>query len=199
MAYHGNLLNISRCPHCSVDTPHLQLQQKFVTADFKGSFQREWANYLCNRCGGIVLAWSNKGSDLIQKMYPAAIEVDIEVPERAREYLEQSINSISAPAGAVMLAASAVDAMLKFKGLNEGTLYTRIELAVKQNLITEEMARWAHEVRLDANDQRHADENANLPTSSDADKVIEFTQALAAFLFVLPARVTRGLQNAQKS
>lgn len=199
MANHGALLNISRCPHCSVDTPHLISQGTFGTADFKGGSERVWANYLCSRCGGVVLAWSNKGSSIIQKMYPAAIEVDSEVPDRAREYLEQAVNSISAPAGAVMLAASSVDAMLKSKGLTEGSLYTRIESAVKQSLITEEMARWAHEVRLDANDQRHADQNSNLPTSLDAEKVIEFTQALAAFLFVLPARVTRGIQNAQKS
>ena len=54
------------------------------------------------------------------------------------------------------------------------------------------MAAWAHEVRLDANDQRHADEGAPLPAEADAAKVIEFAKALAEFLFVLPARVARG-------
>jgi hypothetical protein len=50
------------------------------------------------------------------------------IPDRAREYLEQAISSISAPAGAIMLAASSVDAMLKEKGLNSGKLYSRINL-----------------------------------------------------------------------
>jgi hypothetical protein len=54
------------------------------------------------------------------------------------------------------------------------------------------MKLWAHEVRLDANDQRHADESAPLPSEADAKKAIEFAQALAQFLFVLPALVTRG-------
>ena len=91
-----------------------------------------------------------------------------------------------------MLTASAVDAMLKDKGYKDGSLYARIGAAAKDNLITNEMASWAHEIRLDANDQRHADENAPLPNSADAEKVIEFASALAQFLFVLPARVERG-------
>ena len=91
-----------------------------------------------------------------------------------------------------MLCASSVDAMLKNKGLVKGNLYNRIQEASQKNLVTEEMAIWAHEIRLDANDERHADEESALPTESDAKKCIEFTQALGDFLFVLPARVKRG-------
>lgn len=94
-----------------------------------------------------------------------------------------------------MLTASAVDAMLKDKGYKEGTLNNRIDLAAKDNLITAEMAAWAHEIRLDANDQRHADEGASLPGTADAQKAIEFANALAQFLYVLPARVERGRKN----
>ena len=91
-----------------------------------------------------------------------------------------------------MLAASSIDAMLKDKGLKKGSLNDRIDEASKKNLITAEMALWAHEIRLDANDQRHADENAPLPTEADVKKVIEFARALAEFMFVLPDMVTRG-------
>lgn len=94
-----------------------------------------------------------------------------------------------------MLAASSVDAMLKEKGYTEGNLYPRIEQAVKDHLITKEMSKWAHQVRLDANDQRHADESAELPTEVDAKKTIQFAQALAEFLFVLPAMVEQGLKE----
>jgi hypothetical protein len=82
--------------------------------------------------------------------------------------------------------------MLKEKGLKKGALYHRIEEAAKNGLITSEMAAWAHEVRLDANDERHADESAGLPTDEDAKKCIEFTRALGDLMFVLPARVERG-------
>lgn len=93
-----------------------------------------------------------------------------------------------------MLAATAVDAMLKARGYPSGTLNQRIEKAAADHVITADMAQWAHDVRLDANDQRHADENAELPSDADAKRCVEFAQALAEFLFVLPARVQRGLK-----
>jgi predicted protein tyrosine phosphatase len=95
-----------------------------------------------------------------------------------------------------MLAASAVDAMLKVKGLSDGNLYSRIEKAVSDHLITADMSKWAHEVRLDANDQRHADEAAKLPTEEDASRVIDFVLSLGEILFVLPKRVQRGIERA---
>ncbi|MDR6575147.1 hypothetical protein J2X88_000006 [Pseudomonas extremaustralis] len=118
--------------------------------------------------------------------------MDDSVPDRAKQFLNQAINSIHAPSGAVMLAASSVDAMLKEIGLSQGNLYSRIKLAAEGHLITNEMAEWAHEVRLDANDQRHADEDAGLPDETDAQRSIEFVMALAQFLFVLPSRVRSG-------
>ena len=75
------------------------------------------------------------------------------------------------------------------------TLYNRIEGTAENHSITPEMADWAHEVRLDANDQRHADEAAELPKMEDAESVIEFARALAEFLLVLPPRVQRGRSN----
>lgn len=129
-------------------------------------------------------------------MFPKPREVDPAIPNVAGAYLLQALQSLSAPAGAVMLAASAVDAMLKGKGLIEGNLYSRINQAAKSNLITDEMARWAHEVRLDANDQRHADKDAPLPSEADARRVVDFALALGQFLFVLPSRVKHGLDEA---
>ena len=79
--------------------------------------------------------------------------------------------------------------------LNLEKAVARIEEAAKNHLITSEMAAWAHDVRLDANDQRHADVAASLPTTADAQKCVEFARALAEFLFVLPARVQRGRQQ----
>ena len=98
-----------------------------------------------------------------------------------------------------MLAASAVDAMLKAKGLKEGSLYRRIDEAAKTQLITEEMAAWAHDVRLEANDERHADEEYAMKTAEDAKRCIEFTSALAQLLFVLPDKVRRGREAAIKA
>ena len=199
MVLQGSILELDRCVHCGVDKPSLPHVTTLETLDHKETNKRRWSVYKCTRCGGAILAGSPAGNRNIYEMYPAPIHVDSEIPERPREYLEQAINSISSPAGAVMLTASAIDAMLKAKGLKDGSLYNRIKQAVEINLITEEMSVWAHDVRLDANDQRHADDNAPLPTIDDAKRVIEFSQALATFLFVLPARVQRGINSANKS
>jgi len=157
---------------------------------------RYWKVYECQRCGGLVTAASNTGNGAIAEMYPSRTEVDQAIPQAARDYLSQAISSIHAPAGAVMLTASAVDAMLKAKNYKDGSLYTRINQAATDFLITNDMGKWAHEIRLDANDQRHADEGAALPSESDARKCVEFALALAQFLFVLPSRVERGLEQA---
>ncbi|WPC29772.1 DUF4145 domain-containing protein [Pseudomonas moraviensis] len=193
---HGGSLGLNRCPHCNVAKPNMAAQVHFVTENDRGDARRDWRAYACQTCGGAVLAVTiapNHGVEYdILNVWPSERRVDESIPERARSFLEQSIASVHAPAGAVMLAASAVDAMLKDKGFKAGNLYKRIDEAKDQHLITPEMAEWAHEVRLEANDQRHADEEAPLPSDADAGRVIEFAVALAQFLFVLPARVDRG-------
>ncbi len=129
-------------------------------------------------------------------MYPQALLLDEAIPDRARNFLDQAINTIHAPAGSIMLSASSVDAMLKKIGYKEGSLYSRIDQARDDHIITDDMANWAHAVRLGANDQRHADEAADLPNESDAQRCIDFVMALGQLLFVLPKRVEKGLKDA---
>lgn len=156
-----------------------------------------WVTYSCSRCGGVVLAAGPAFGQAITEQYPSGSSVDEALPERARIFLRQAMDTLHAPSGAVMLAASAVDAMLKAKNLTEGSLYSRIDKAAVERIITPEMALWAHEVRLDANDQRHADEAVALPTTDDAKKSVDFVVALGQFMFTLPNRVQRGLREAK--
>ena len=84
----------------------------------------------------MVTAWALKINEKVEEWFPAAQSVNESIPERPRAYLQQAMESMHAPAGAVMLAASAVDAMLKMKGLTDGNLYTRIDKAAKDHIIT---------------------------------------------------------------
>ena len=186
-------LSLSRCPHCSVANPNLQMRHQTESSDHEGGNLRRWRFYECGKCGGFVTASAEQFNQPAREIFPSSTEIDENIPERAKSYLEQAVASVHAPAGAVMLAASSVDAMLKEKNYRTGSLYQRIEQAVHDNLLTTEMADWAHEVRLDANDQRHADEEATLPNENDAQKVIDFATAIAEYLFVLPARIQQGL------
>lgn len=191
-------LAIARCPHCNVDKPNLTTVAQFQTNTYNNSYQRYWRAYSCQRCGGVTTAWSNNSSGTIHQKFPESLKVDDSIPTRAKAYLEQAIDSKHAPAGSIMLSASSVDSMLKDKGYKKGSLYTRINKAIEDHLITKEMGEWAHEVRLDANDQRHADEQAELPNEQDAQKIIDFTMALAQFLFVMPSRVQAGIKQAKE-
>ena len=189
-------LQLPRCPHCNVNNPNLAWIHHCETNDHSGQILRRWGIYKCANCGCLVTAWAmNFGEESIQ-VFPEPQSLDELIPERPRAYLHQAIESLHSPAGAVMLAASSVDSMLKMKGYKENSLYSRIEQAAKDHLITVDMAKWAHDVRLDANDQRHADDNAPLPSVEDAKRCVDFAQALAQFLFVLPARVQRGIAEA---
>ncbi len=188
-------LELTRCPHCGVSSPNLDKRHLIITESQTGQGRRWWQFYECGRCGGVVTAAAETNGGLVSEMYPIGQIVDISIPNPAASYLSQTMESLHAPAGAVMLAASSVDAMLKAKGYTKGNLYSRIDRAAEDHLITLEMALWAHEIRLDANDQRHADEMAMSPKEEDARRVLEFALALGQFLFVLPSRISRGRKN----
>ncbi len=192
----GRLLPLERCPHCNVAIPSLTHCASADTSAHGSGQRRRWACYSCASCGGVTLAVASLDETNlafeITDMWPAAKEVSDALPERAAMVLRQALDSLHAPSAAVMLAASAVDAMLKARGFKKGTLSKRIKEAEASHLITADMAAWAHEVRLDANEQRHSDEDAPLPDQVDARKAVDFAIALGDFLFTLPAQVSRG-------
>jgi hypothetical protein len=188
-------LALARCPHCGIANPLLGRCIHVSTSGKGGA--RNWHLFACSVCGGVTMVSTPHGAVNVLECYPSPEMLDSIIPARPREYLTQAKESISQPIGSIVCAAGAVDAMLKAKGLNTGSLNARIDEAASKHLITAEMGKWAHQIRLDANDQRHADENAPLPTTQDAERCYDFAVALAQFLFVLPARVTRGIQQTQ--
>lgn len=186
-------LALERCPYCGIAKPFLKYAHR-ISIDGSAS-GIGWSMYLCTTCRGCVCALGVAGR-WAEKIIPAIDSVAESIPDKPRNLLSQAKNSLAAPAGSVMLSASAIDAMLKERGLVDGSLYKRIDGAVTSHLITQDMADWAHYVRLDANDQRHADVTATLPTIDDAKKCLDFALALAEVLFVLPARVREGMSGA---
>jgi hypothetical protein len=121
----------------------------------------------------------------------------VEIPDPARRYLQQAIETLHAPDAAAVMAGSAVDAMLKHHKLIEGSVYTRIDLAVSQHILTAAMGEWAHEVRLGSNRPRHADKENPHISPQQAQRSVEFVEALGDFLFVLSSRVTKGIEDAR--
>lgn len=127
----------------------------------------------------------------LMRSFPEARKASEDIPERARSYLQQALESKHAPDGALMLASSAIDWMLKDKGYKIGSLYSRIEQAVSDNLFTPEMSKWAHEIRLSGNEPRHADEDHLGATVQDVEQILHFAESLGEYLYVLPAKIKK--------
>ena len=191
-ALSDNLI-LSRCPHCAIADPNLRRQHHLDTHDHAGAHLRRWAIYACSSCGGVVSAWAETAGAEIAEHFPAAPRIADTIPGRPRAYLQQALESLHAPAGALLLIASAVDSMLRLKGYVEGSLYARLDKAAAEKLVPGDMPAWAQGVRLDPNDARHADQAAALPSAEDARRAVDFANAMADLLFVLPGRVQRGL------
>lgn len=197
------LTGIARCPHCSIANPLLfrlwETEVPIPRAD--GQWGSMWAAFGCTSCGSVVTAKGTPGSvnerAEIVAIYPEPKAAHADIPERPRRFLQQAFDTLHAPDAAAMLAGSAVDAMLKHFGLTDGSLYSRIDQAVEQTILTAPMAEWAHSVRLGSNRPRHADDANPHVTPEEAATSVEFAEALGQFLFVLAARITRGIERAK--
>ncbi|MCL6706689.1 DUF4145 domain-containing protein [Pseudomonas sp. R2.Fl] len=211
LEFKNPLAGLDRCPQCNVAKPLLDLKWSETTITSHG-FGIHWEAYECSSCNKITLAEGleaptdeygrirrNGPGVVIRVIYPSVKKVDENLPEDAQRYLKQAMETSFAPDASIVMAASAVDAMLKGKSYKEGSLYARIDKAVSDHVLTEGMAQWAHKVRLEANAVRHADEEARVPTADDARKVVEFASALGDFLYVFTARVTEGIKEATPS
>jgi hypothetical protein len=188
-------LPVARCPHCSIANPTLNriwLSQKPIERATPGPIFF-WAIFGCTSCGGVVLARSfSHGNPEVEAIFPPKREVHTDVPEPARRFLSQAIDTLHAPDAAAVMAGSAVDAMLKQLGYPDGSLYSRIDQAVAEHKLTQAMGDWAHEVRLGSNRPRHADAEQPHVSAQEAAQSVEFAEALGQFLFVLTARIDRG-------
>jgi len=91
-----------------------------------------------------------------------------------------------------MLSGSAVDSMLKEVGYEDGSIYSRINEAAEDHVITKAMGEWAHSVRIESNKPRHADLDDPHATQEMAEQSIKFAEALGEYLFALPAQIVRG-------
>ena len=201
----GIVYGVSRCPHCSVAKPLMTCAQS-PTFHREGKYEFYfYFTAFCSHCRHHTLFYAQstenntKNTMEVKRQFPTLVEVDEELPERAKNFLKQAYESRHAPDGALMLAASSIDAMLKDKGLKSGTLYKRIEDATEKNLLTSEMSQWAHEIRLSANEPRHADDDFDGATAQDVEQILEFASALGQYLYSLPARVKKWKSKVNES
>jgi hypothetical protein len=198
------LIGVGRCPHCAIATPLLDRvwYSQGRTAAAVGHPGHFWAAYKCSTCGGIVTARSDGHSAntfFVEEIFPPSKVAHEDIPEPARSFLQQAYETLHAPDASALMAGSAVDAFLKAKSYVKGSLYERIDQALADAVLTQGMADWAHSVRLGANRPRHADADNPHVSPEEAQRSVEFAEALGNFLFVLTARVERGIRAASEA
>lgn len=196
-------LPLNRCPHCQKADPTLAMlypHQKTVRAD--GNTQEMWGVFRCFSCGSLVTTRcyesviSGRLTYLVRDIYPDARAAHEDIPPVARKFLQQAYETLHAPDAAAVMAGSAVDAMLKALNYADGSVYARVEKAVSDNVLTADMGKWAHSVRLGSNRPRHADAENPHVLPEEAKQSVEFAEALGQFLFVLKAQIDRGVRAA---
>lgn len=208
---HGVTHGLERCPHCGVSTPLITIVGDPVFHHTDSIVGYWYYTGQCSKCKDIILFFGyssnttriDNAKRVIRinalKMYPSVESIPNNMPQKAQRFYKQSMESMHAPDGAIMLAASAIDAMLKDKGFSDGSLYSRIELAAKNHLLTEQMKEWAHEIRLSANEPRHADDNFEGASKEDAEQVLQFAKALGEYLYDLPSRIEKWKSKAEEA
>lgn len=160
-----------------------------------------WAAFTCRTCGSVVTtrSFGVNWRGMVEEIFPREKSAHEDIPEPARTFLQQAYETLHAPDAAAVMGGSAVDAMLKHHGYVDGSLYQRIDKALEANLLTKGMADWAHSVRLGSNRPRHADAERPHVTTDEAKQSVDFAEALGNFLFVLTARIERGIKAAEKA
>lgn len=192
------LLDLHRCPNCSVANPLLVKcwASSGVVMPNPAKDAYHWGAYVCTTCNNLVIVsgYALDREFAVRTCTPNPKYAHEDIPEIARKFLQQAFETLHAPDAATLMAGAAVDAMLKALGYTENSLYQRIDQALKDNVITASMAEWAHSVRLGANRPRHADKDAPHVSEAEAEQAVEFAEALGHFLFVLSARIHRGIE-----
>lgn len=191
----GQLLGVDNCPHCGATHPvlvRLWISDGYIP-NASGANHSKWAAYGCTTCGGVVAAKgrTNDGTayPYVERLFPDAWEPHRSIPPAVATYLRQARSTLSSPDASVVMSASSIDAMLKHFQLTKGSLNARIDEAATAGLLAKNMAEWAHRVRLDANNTRHADLATPHMSKSDAERAFAFADALATYLFVIPSRM----------
>jgi hypothetical protein len=192
------------CPYCGTGKPQTVMANPATDIiDHLSGLKRTWQLFTLTCCGSLLSArgepWSGGSGPGIENIYPDVRSAASEIPEPARTYLQQAFSTLHAPDAAAVMAGAAVDAMLKYFEFKKGSVYDRVNEAVDKHILTAGMGEWAHSVRLGSNRPRHADEERPHVTVEEAQRSVEFAEALGDFLFVLSDKIEKGKQAASSA
>lgn len=198
----------STCPHCLKENAYMHFIKQASLEPYKHSlvfqcqacFKLMVAEILSNETGGpLVLAQHSTYPIVVNKhdrtgviaTYPEVKSYDApsSTPERASKFFIEAKEDFARGRfeTSAMNCRKVIDIATKELHLgDEDKLVRRITALRATGLITQEMADWAHIVRIDTNGAIHSDEEF---TKEDVDQLLKFTEVFLTYAFTLPAMV----------
>lgn len=196
------------CPHCLKDNAVLSLIKEayLLPGIYSAVFQ-------CQSCFRLTVAEIQTGSNgspttqannsfyplragedkkmIVLGTYPEAVSLEApsHTPERAAKFFVEAKEDFARGRyeTSAMNCRKVIDIATKNLHLgDEDKLVRRIAALRATGLITQEMADWAHIVRIDTNVAVHSDEEF---TADEVDQLLKFTEVFLTYSFTLPAMV----------
>lgn len=180
------------CPYCQ--TRHVSFEirtvhnRKIATGPFE-AYALVVCGF-CNRAAVAVFKGPDPGrildSQFLDALHPS---MDVSPPQYLpdnveRCYVEAVTIMGTAPTAAGMTFRKTLEVALKtIRPNDQGNLKKRIDAAAKAGAITEDLAKWAHRIRLDGNEAAHEDQPFS---SNELEELHRFTELVLRYLFTLP-------------
>jgi hypothetical protein len=193
------------CPHCSAENSTFLFQHVYQVkkGDRPSIF---WMLFQCPRCSaGVVVKASMKKQQIPFDAYkgdirdlfhsvehfprrpfvdaPSGLPTDVQrlYLRAAQCFQRDDMDSAS------MMFRKTLEVALKEKfGDFPGNLYQHIQHLAQAHLLTDDLAQWAHEIRIDGNRGAH---EAQEPDWEDTRQLKEFLHVFLLYTFSLPALV----------
>lgn len=174
------------CPHCGQGT--------FFTCN--AQFANEAGSHfllLCPSCLRSVLVIA-KGFDMWTYPSIPPPTIDENLPDHVRADYEEASKCYSAGlhTAAAIMCRRLIELSVKEKGAEGPNLYQKIEHLVKSGLLTPELGRVAHAIRIIGNDGAHPDypDLVDL-TQRDAERALDFVRLYTEYVYTLPAKTAK--------
>lgn len=197
------------CPHCLKDNAVKKFVQqtplsarffslvfqcqscfKLLVAEVETDITGGPANLANNSTFPVIV--TNHRNLRVNATYPQAIQIDApnSTPPRAAKFFIEAKEDFSRGRyeTSAMNCRKVIDIATKNLHLkDEDKLVRRISALRETGLITQEMADWAHIVRIDTNGAVHSDEEFS---KEEVDQLLKFTEVFLTYSFTLPAMVS---------
>ena len=203
---------VADCPHCSAENTTFIMRSAYSldandVVGIVGNVHRLFLD--CPRChGAVVLHGTTPGNvmpsaftgDVARylsylQMFPRRTPIDVpaNVPNEVARVFKQGVDNrrrgnLDTAAMAYRKSLDVATRLLcKKHGIEvEGTFYARIEELTAAGKLTQELAAWAHAVRIDGNEGAH---DAEEPTKETVENLHNFTETFLLYAFTLPKMV----------